>query len=56
MYDVKQKMNPGFRCLQGGLFSAVSKADVGNVADEMQKRGVDMLSWADPFMPDAVMP
>jgi len=49
-------MNPGFRCLQGGLFSAVSKADVGNVADEMQKRGVDMLSWADPFMPDAVMP
>ena len=22
----------------------------------MQKRGVDMLSWADPFMPDAVMP
>lgn len=49
-------MNPNFRGLQGGLFAAVSKADVGNVADEMAKRGVDMLSWADPFMPDAALP
>ena len=54
--SIHDKMNPGFRSLQGGLFAAVSKADVGNVADEMIKKGVDMLSWADPFMPDAVLP
>lgn len=49
-------MAPGFAPLEGGLFSQVSKADVGNVADEMKKRGVDMLSWADPFLPDRVIP
>lgn len=54
--SIYDRMNPNFKDLQGGLFAAVSKADVGNVADEMIKRGVDMLSWADPFMPDAVLP
>lgn len=54
--SIYDRMNVNFRNLQGGLFAAVSKADVGNVADEMVKRGVDMLSWADPFMPDAVLP
>lgn len=54
--SIYERMNPGFRDLKGGLFSSVSKADVGNVADEMAKRGVDMLSWADPFQPDQVLP
>ena len=54
--SIYDRMSPGFRDLHGGLFSSVSKADVGNVADEMAKRGVDMLSWADPFQPDRVVP
>ncbi|MEG2119636.1 MAG: aminotransferase class I/II-fold pyridoxal phosphate-dependent enzyme, partial [Pseudoflavonifractor sp.] len=54
--SIQHRMNPNFSRLQGGLFSAVSKADVGNIADEMAKQGIDMLSWADPFMPDAVLP
>ncbi|MGI6090556.1 MAG: pyridoxal phosphate-dependent aminotransferase [Saccharofermentanales bacterium] len=49
-------MSPGFRAVEGGLFSTVTKADVGNVAAEMERQGIDMLSWADPFMPDPVIP
>ncbi len=45
----KNKNEPRVPLPAGRSFSAVSKADVGNVADEMQKRGVDMLSWADPL-------
>ncbi len=54
--DIRSKLSKKFKEVNGGLFNAISKADVGNVADEMTKSGISMLSWADPFMPDCVMP
>lgn len=50
------KMNPAFSKLEGGLFSEVEKADVGNSYQELQKQGVDLMAWADPFMPDKALP
>ena len=54
--NIRAKMRPGFAALQGGLFSSVSKADVGGSFAEMQKRGITMMSWADPFFPDPSTP
>lgn len=54
--SVKSKMRPAFQKIEGGLFSKVDKADVGDVAEEMNKQGVVMMSWADPFMPDPAIP
>src|SRR5699024_1504974 len=31
-------------------------ADVGDGFERLQENGVDMMSWADPFMPDAAVP
>ena len=55
-YDQKNKMNPAFRTFEGGLFAEVEKADVGDGFERLQESGVDMMSWADPFMPDAAVP
>ena len=54
--DVRSKMRPSFAALQGGLFSKVSKADVGGGFEKMRERGVTMMSWADPFFPDPSTP
>ncbi len=56
MSNIKEKMRPAFAKLDGGLFSEVQKADVGDVAEQMQRQGVAMMSWADPFMPDPSTP
>ena len=53
---MKEKMIPAFRKAEGGLFTAVEKADVGSAYQEMEKQGVALMGWADPFMPDASMP
>ncbi len=53
---MKEKMIPAFRKAEGGLFTAVEKADVGSSYQEMEKQGVALMGWADPFMPDASMP
>lgn len=55
-YDQKNKMNPAFRTFEGGLFAEVEKADVGDGFERLQESGVDMMSWADPFMPDVAVP
>ena len=55
MSNMKDRMRPVF-ALDGGLFSVAEKADVGDVAERMQKQGVAMMSWADPFMPDPSIP
>ena len=55
-HEMKRKMNARFRGIEGGLFSAVEKADVGDGFERLQENGVDMMSWADPFMPDAAVP
>ncbi|MDL2228804.1 pyridoxal phosphate-dependent aminotransferase [Treponema sp. OttesenSCG-928-L16] len=54
--DIKQKMRPAFSRLEGGLFSSVSKADVGGAYYELERSGVAMMSWADPFYPDKSLP
>lgn len=52
----KDHMIPAFRNAEGGLFSAVEKADVGSSYQEMEKQGVALMGWADPFMPDRSVP
>jgi len=54
--DIKKKMNKKFRDLQGGLFSQVTKADVGEGAGNLMKQGVNIMAWADPFFPDPSIP
>ncbi len=54
--DIKTKMIPSFAKAQGGLFTAVEKADVGGSYQEMEKQGIALMGWADPFMPDRSMP
>ena len=53
---MKEKMIDAFKYANGGLFSSVEKADVGNSYQEMEKRGIALMGWADPFMPDRSMP
>ena len=53
---MKEKMIPAFAKAEGGLFTAVEKADVGDCYQEMEKQGVALMGWADPFMPDHSMP
>lgn len=48
---IEDKMIPAFQKAEGGLFSDVEKADVGDVAAMLQERGVALMSWADPFYP-----
>ena len=54
--DIRSKMTPAFRDLEGGLFSTVTKADVGDGAGKLIERGVDIMAWADPFFPDPSIP
>lgn len=54
--DIREKMRESFRSLQGGLFEKVTKADVGSGASELQKQGVALMGWADPFYPDPSVP
>ncbi len=53
---MKQKMIEAFKNANGGLFSSVEKADVGNAYQEMERNGVALMGWADPFMPDFCLP
>ena len=53
---MKHKMIEAFKKAEGGLFSAVEKADVGNSYQEMEKQGIALMGWADPFMPDYSLP
>lgn len=53
---MKSKMRKAFQRYEGGLFSDVNKADVGDGFDKMMEAGVDMMSWADPFQPDDAVP
>ncbi|MFW5738489.1 MAG: pyridoxal phosphate-dependent aminotransferase [Spirochaetota bacterium] len=54
--DIRALMTPTFAELEGGLFSSVSKADVGEGAGKLIERGTDILAWADPFFPDPSLP
>lgn len=50
------KMIEAFQKAEGGLFATVAKADVGDATAQMQKNGVTLMSWADPFYPDPSIP
>ena len=52
----KDKLVGVFQSLQGGLFSTVTKADVGTALNDFVKNGGALMCWADPFFPDHVMP
>lgn len=54
--NMKEKMTEAFRKAEGGLFSPVEKADVGGAYQELEKQGVALMGWADPFMPDRSVP
>ncbi len=54
--SIRNKMKNNFARLQGGLFAAVEKADVGSAYNDLQKQGVSMMGWADPFYPDPSIP
>ncbi len=54
--NVKEKMIPSFSKAEGGLFTSVEKADVGGSYQELEKQGIALMGWADPFMPDKSMP
>lgn len=54
--DIKHLMKEEFRNIEGGLFSKVEKADVSGNYLEMGRNGVDLMAWADPFMPDFSLP
>lgn len=53
---MKDKMISAFKNAEGGLFSSVEKADVGSSYGEMEKQGISLMGWADPFMPDKSLP
>ncbi len=42
--------------VQGGLFSKVTKADVGDNFASMEKDAITLMGWADPFYPDPSLP
>ncbi len=53
---MKSKMIEAFKKAEGGLFSAVEKADVGSSYQELESLGITLMGWADPFMPDFSLP
>ena len=53
---MKSKMKKEFLNFEGGLFSEVEKADVGDFQAKMAEAGVALMGWADPFMPDFSIP
>lgn len=53
---MKQKMKKEFQCIEGGLFSDVEKADVGDSYQKLGEQGVELMGWADPFTPDYSLP
>ena len=53
---MKSKMKKELLNFEGGLFSEVEKADVGDSYTKMAEAGVALMGWADPFMPDFSIP
>lgn len=53
---MKDKMIDAFKNAEGGMFVEVEKADVGSSYQEMEKQGIALMGWADPFMPDKSLP
>lgn len=54
--DIRNKISHKFHGVEGGLFSEVTKADVGEGAGKLMEQGYDIMAWADPFFPDPSIP
>jgi len=54
--NIRNKVAAGFQSVQGGLFSKVTKADVGDGFASMAADKVTLMGWADPFYPDPSIP
>lgn len=54
--NIRNKINDKFKDIEGGLFSDVTKADVGEGAGKLIEQGYDIMAWADPFFPDPSIP
>lgn len=54
--NIRSKVNDRFKDLEGGLFSDVTKADVGEGAGKLIEKGYDIMAWADPLFPDPSIP
>lgn len=52
----RSKIASRYKDVQGGLFSEVSKADVGDGFASLAKDNVTLMGWADPFYPDPSIP
>ena len=53
---MKEKMKKEFQTFEGGLFSDVEKADVGDSYQKLGEQGVALMGWADPFTPEFSLP
>jgi aspartate/methionine/tyrosine aminotransferase len=53
--DIREKVSSRFKGVHGGLFSKVTKADVGDDFASMAGR-ITLMGWADPFYPDPSIP
>lgn len=53
---VRGHLSKRFEHVEGGLFSKVTKADVGEGFSEMGEDRVRLMGWADPFYPDPSIP
>lgn len=49
------RLSSRFQDVEGGLFSAVTKADVGDGVAQLRDEGCRILSWADPWFPDPAL-
>ena len=49
-------MKAAFAETKGGLFSTVTKADVGGGYLKLGEEGVALMGWADPFYPEPALP
>jgi len=54
--DITKLMNHKFSDVKGGLFSTVTKADVGEGIGKLVAQGYEIMAWADPFFPDPSIP
>lgn len=54
--SVRDNISDRFKYIEGGLFSKVSKADVGTALNELISKGATLMCWADPFFPDPAIP
>ncbi len=53
---IADKLSDRFAGVEGGLFTKVTKADVGDGFASMESGNVTLMGWADPFYPDPSIP